>query len=307
MSSIDPNLVLSPLADPVVNAMYANAEVAGLAMESFINAILATDKEKLNGKITNVTPQSSYISTRNRSCRVDVDNGTDANEKAIIEIQINPDFGIMTRNLFALSHILTGTSTKGDKIAQMVSKMPRVIFINILDYNIREDNVEIVQPYKILYTKEPQKIAIPNFSGYNVQLPRIVEMNPDFTNNLYCWAYTLYTAHAENKTVQEVISMTPDLQEYAEIDAGYQQFCERYQYVSSDPETRTEYRLWFNDRMREEGEKEWIIQTTRNETKKEDAIAFALKLLKRNRPIEEIIEDTDLSLEEVMALQKTIV
>jgi len=34
----------------------------------------------------------------------------------------------------------------------------------------------------------------------------------------------------------------------------YQQFCERYQSVSSDPETRKEYMLWFNDRMREEGE-----------------------------------------------------
>ena len=96
--------------------------------------------------------------------------------------------------------------------------------------------------------------------------------------------------------------MTPALQEYAEKDAGYQQFCERYQFVSSDPKTRKEYMLWFNDRMREEGEKEWLIQTAQ----KDRDIAIALKLLKRNRPISEIVEDTDLTIEEVLALQKTM-
>ena len=104
-------------------------------------------------------------------------------------------------------------------------------------YNIRDSNTEIVQPFKILYTKAPKEVAIPNFSGYNVQLPRILEMNADFNNALYCWAYTLYTAHVEKKSVKEVVAMTQALQEYAERDIGYQQFCERYRLASADPKT----------------------------------------------------------------------
>ena len=39
---------------------------------------------------------------------------------------------------------------------------------------------------------------------------------------------------------------------------------------------------------------------------KKQAVAIAVKLLKRNRPIEEIIEDTGLTREEIEALSKTM-
>ena len=123
-------------------------------------------------------------------------------------------------------------------------------------------------------------------------------MKPDFTNNLYCWAYTLYTAHTENKTVQEVIAVTPALQEYAEKDAGYQQFCERYQFVSSDPKTRKEYMLWFNDRMREEGEKEWV--------RKDQSLSIARNLLLVSRPVEEIAKATGLTIDEVSKIKEKL-
>ena len=51
--------------------------------------------------------------------------------------------------------------------------------------------------------------------------------------------------------------MTPELQAYAERDAGFKQFCDRYETVSANPETRREYFLWFEEALREEGMKEW--------------------------------------------------
>ena len=47
--------------------------------------------------------------------------------------------------------------------------------------------------------------------------------------------------------------MNPALQEYATRDAGYRQFCDRYETVSADPETRRNYVLWFKEMLREEG------------------------------------------------------
>lgn len=293
----DSKLVLSPLADPVVNAIYANVEVAGLAMESLIRLILEADNQKLKGKIKSITPQQIYTSTRNRSCRVDIANETDANEKIIAAIQTNPDPHIMVRNIFEASHIFMDTSDKGTTHAQLAAKMPKVIFINLLAYKLRNDSMEMVQPFKVMYTNAP-KVAIPHFSGYNIELPRVLEMEADFSNGLYCWAYTLFKSHSEEKTVQEVIAMSTALQEYAKADEGYQQFSDRYEFVAADPKTRHEYVQWAKGMLREQGEMQWAID--------QRLLGVAEKMLKRNRPVEEIVEDTGLSFEEVEDVRKNL-
>ena len=262
----DPNLILSPLADPVVSAIFANAEVAGLASESIIMATLKAENEPvLVGKIISVTPQRTHSSPKRRGCRVDVDIGTDSNEIVRYEIQIAPEMHIMVRNLFSVAHLLTENSTRGDTSAQMAAKMPKVIYINLLGYILRKLNKDMVQPFKVMYTKPPSEVAVPNFSGYNIQLPRLLEMDTDFNNDLYCWGYTLYTAHLEKKTIQEVVSMTPELQTFAGRDVGFQQFCDRYETVSANPETRREYAMWFDEALREKGMLDWARQEGRDE------------------------------------------
>ena len=111
-----------------------------------------------------------------------------------------------------------------------------------------------------MYTKPPQEVAVDKINIYNVQLPRVLEMKQDFNNDLYCWCYTLYTAHTKRKTVKEVISMNPALQAYAERDKGFQQFSDRHATVSADPKTRRDYVSWFGEILREEGRIEAVRQ-----------------------------------------------
>ena len=303
---------MSPLADPVFGAICANAEVAGLAMESIIRITLEADNETLTGRVETVTPQQVHSSTRRRSCRVDIESNTNENERIITEVQMNPDSRIMIRNLFSSSHVFTESSDKGDTPSQMAVKLPRIIHINFLGYNIRNNSTNLIESFKIMYTNEPKETAISNFSGYNIQLPKVLEMKPDFSSNLYCWCYMLYTAHIEGKTVQEVVAMKPELQDYAKKDAGFQQFCDRYNFVSADPKTRNEYVLWVNDLMREEGEKEWAWQEGKiegikegiKEGSKQQAMFIAYNMLEMNMPVEVISKATKLSLEEVEALHK---
>jgi len=263
--TVNEPLVLSPLADPVVGAIFCNVESAGLAAESLIRAVLASDDAILTGKIISVTPQYIYNAPRGRGCRIDVVVITDANERVIFEVQVYADAHIMTRDLFSAAHVFTRAAARGDTAAEMAAKLPKVICINILGYNIRSDNNDVVQPFKILYTKPPQRTAIPHFSGYNVQLPRIAEMKPDFLNPLYCWGYTLHTAHANKKSVQEVIEMTPELQMYAETDNGYFQFCKQYDRAAANPTTMDEYRNWVLYVMREEGMRIAAVEAGREE------------------------------------------
>jgi hypothetical protein len=250
----EPSIALSPLADPVIGAIFASIEVAGLAAASLVRVVLEAEGEKLNiGKVVSVTPQRSHIDADNRSCRVDIEILTDKNERIIVEVQINPDSSIMQRNLFTASHIFVETSSTGTDSHEMVRNMPTVISINILTYKIRKDNNEVLQPFKIMYTKPPLREAISQFGGYNVQLPRLLKMEPDFSSGLYCWFYTIYTAHNENKTISEVINMVPELQEYIRKDPGFMQFCDQYELVAADPQTRSEYFIWYNNRLREAG------------------------------------------------------
>ena len=59
--------------------------------------------------------------------------------------------------------------------------------------------------------------------------------------------------------------MTPGLQAFAERDAGFRQFNDRYETVSADPETRREYAMWFDEALRLEGMLDWARQEGRDE------------------------------------------
>jgi predicted transposase/invertase (TIGR01784 family) len=226
---------------------------------------------------------------------VDIEIETESNERILFEIQINPDRNILTRGLFTASHIYTGTSTKGDTSGQMAARLPRVICINILGYNIRNDNADAVQPYKILYTKPPHRTAITHFCGYNIQLPRIMEMPADFTDPLYAWGYTLHIAHNEKKSIREVLEMTPELQTYAGTDTGFAQFCKQYNYATVDPSIMKEYVNWVNIELKTEGMREAAWQEGSNTM----AINIARNLKKHGMAIQLISNLTGLSITEI--------
>ena len=105
-------IFMSPLDDPVFGAIYANAEVAGLAMESLIKAVLESDNELFNGRIESITPQQVHLSPTERGFRVDVEVLTDTNERWLIEVQVNTDRNIMLRNLVVASHVFYGSSDR---------------------------------------------------------------------------------------------------------------------------------------------------------------------------------------------------
>jgi hypothetical protein len=121
--------------------------------------------------------------------------------------------------------------------------------------------------------KQPYEVAMKNLAVYHVQLPRIAEMEADFNNAWYCWFYEIYTAHKENKTIGEVIQMTPQLQTYSERDAGFRQYCDQYKRASADPNTQREYRIWQQEQIRLAGmthaaKEEGIFIGEENERKK---------------------------------------
>jgi predicted transposase/invertase (TIGR01784 family) len=294
----DETVALSPLADPVVAAIFSDIQSAGLAMQSLLDASLAEDGIQI-GELISVTPQRHYTQPGERGCHIDIEATTNQNERAFFEVQINPDPTILQRNLFSASRALTDSALPGTTHAKLAASMPKVISINILNFNIRDDDKHFLQPIKLLYTKPPHTVALPQFSIYNIQLPRFREAKQDFTNPLYCWIYAMDTAMQQKITIREVIAMTPELQHFAKADTGFTQYCERYDRVASDPATRTEYYNWINEQIRQQG----MLLGAREQGLKEGKLEDARSFLAMGLSPEQVAKGTGLPLTTVLKLR----
>ena len=213
----------------------------------------------------------------------------------------------MARNLFASSHIFQDASEIGDTPSEMAKRMPRVIHINLLNHVARKGSRELAEPFKLLYTKGAKEVAIPHFGGYDVQLPNIKNMEPDFSNSLYSWCHALYTADKEGKTMQEVLGGTKELQEYAESNLGFKQFCDRYNLVAGDPKARKEYHSYFLGQLREIGMREAAIEEGleigMQQGRLEEKYAVAAELLRGGYADEFVANLTKLPPDDVRALR----
>jgi hypothetical protein len=60
------NEVMSPLADPVVAAIFNNVENAGQMVKSIVNAVRQNVGSEAIGEVIRVTPQADFL----KSCRM---------------------------------------------------------------------------------------------------------------------------------------------------------------------------------------------------------------------------------------------
>jgi hypothetical protein len=135
----------------------------------------------------------------------------------------------------------------------MKKLMPRIIVVNILNFDLRADNEDFIQPIGLLYAKSPHTVAEEHLLIYNVQLPQSRKQAHDLTKPLDAWRYLLDTANLKQVSLEEVIEMEPILRETIDIDAGLKQFSERYRRVAADPKFQEEYRQYYSELMRING------------------------------------------------------
>jgi predicted transposase/invertase (TIGR01784 family) len=213
------DLFMSPLADPVVGAIFSGMEQAGLAAESLVGSILSEGGYTL-GKVIDVVPQKYYKTYPDkRGCRVDVYVYTAEGEKVIVEVQLLPE-PILTRNVFEASQVIAASISSGTDPETMKELMPRIIVVNILNFDLRADNEDFIQPIGLLYAKPPHTVAEEHLLIYNVQLPRFRRQVHDLTKPLDAWLYLLDTANQRDISLEEVIEMEPILRETIDIDVN---------------------------------------------------------------------------------------
>jgi predicted transposase/invertase (TIGR01784 family) len=194
-----PDFAPPPLADPVFMAIFQNAAVSGLAMRSLINACLAHSGDNLVGEVVTVTPQRVHIGSGGRGYRLDVEATTDNGEIVLCEVQL-ASFKRMNERVFLYSQQLFSAEVKrGDKLAEAVANLPRVVSINILDFTLRPDGKNFHQILELVYREKPWKRGVDNFEIHHLQLPKFDEVEFDSRIPLHCWLKAILLAQKLNK------------------------------------------------------------------------------------------------------------
>ena len=236
-----------PLSDPVLTAIFQNAEVSGLAMRSFLNATLEDSGDKPISEVVTVTPQSIHSETSSRGFRIDVEAWTESGEIALVEVQLKPFATTIERALLYAEQALASRAKRGDNLSQVTFAMPKVIVLNILEKALR-DVGGYHQIVEMLYRELPYQRATDKLTIHNLELDKYRKTDNNIpATPLQCWLTAICKSQDEKKPLMEVVNMDSELQAYYDEDPGFAQFVKRHGAVASMPEIRKAYRRYEYD------------------------------------------------------------
>jgi hypothetical protein len=265
----DPGKTPSPLADPVLMAIFQDVAVSGLAMKSLLNANLADSGDVLINDVQSVTPQRVHTDTSGRGYRIDVEATTVTGEIALFDVQLSRFVSTVERSMLYAEQALASRANRGDTLHEAASKMPRVVVLNILNFVLRQSGRNFHQIADITYREEPRERATEKFEIHNLELPRFRKLEPNFKNPLHCWLTAVCRAQEQEKPMKEVVEMDTNLKEYYDVDPGFAQFVDRHGVVAASPEVRKAYRRWQYEQVLAELEAERLKEEGKEEGKKE--------------------------------------
>ena len=259
------------------------------AMFELLNAILSEVGEEQIIEIIDIKSEYSFIAEeiKAKSGRVDVIVKTKSDTIFDIEVQITRD-EMNNRDFFYGARILSSEFKSG----QNYSEMPKIRIINILDFLVREDNMELVQTVGLNYEKEPKREATDVFRIYHIQMPVFRKTHKTFEsvkgNAFYTWLY-LFDRGYKNKEEMEMI---------ASISEGMKNFAQRYGLAISDPRLTKLYQME-QDAIRDENSR---LDFAKREGRREGILKTAIGMKLEGIAWDIISRITGLSLQEISAL-----
>ena len=263
-------------------------------LKSFLSAILG-EKVKIkrvihDARLEQLTREQKYGIL---DLEVELENGEYVN----IEMQLKNNNNMEERTTFYASKKITEQMVKG----RQYKDLNKVIIISILDYNLINLPEYITKTVRV--ADKHREYEINNkVEFYYIELKKFREENPDMKEPINQWlafidmekGEWLEMAQKENKEIEEAVeeyeTLTGDelVKRLAEIR------------LMSELEEQSALENAKNE-GKEEGKKEGMEQGIR-QGKKQNKIETAKKLLKLKIPIEQIIEITELTKEEILNL-----
>jgi len=267
---------LSPKSDLIFKLLFGDERTIDL-LTDFLKSVLRLPVDDYD-EVTIVDPHLLREYDADKLGILDVKIKTKTKKIIDIEIQVKPSKELKQRVIFYTSKMVAEQIGSGGAY----DKIKRVISIIITDYALIAESPKYHHRF-VLYDPEN-----------SVEFMDIIEVNtleleklPDSEDGTELWNWLKFLS-AERKE---------DLEMIAERSPQVKKAVVRLMELSNDERTR----LLYESRQK----MEWDNQAREYGASNERAIAIAIKMLKRNRPIDEIVEDTGLSFDEVEGLQVT--
>ncbi len=278
---------LDPLSDVVFNKMFEDMESA-VALKEIINAILTDAGDEPIDAITDIKSQYVYIGKQigSKGGRLDVKARAASGELFDIEVQLKSTLYMNDRSWFYGSHMMSEEFEAGDDF----DSIPQVRVINILDFIMRKEHADFLQPIGILYRKNPPlEVASDSFRIYNIELPKFRERYKtldDVRNNvLLMWLYLFEVGYKNEQELEVLETMTE----------GMRDFAERYKLAMNDPDLRGLYELDLSARR----DHNTMINAAKREGRLEMGHDAIKALMSNNVPLEIIYKSFPLEKAEI--------
>ena len=260
---------LNPLADVVFSCMFRNMQSAP-AMKGIINAVLADANDELIEEVIDMKSQYSQIGTYPmvRGGRLDVKVKSASGELFDIEIQLNFDVLMLNRELFYGSHLMTEGLEKGS----LYQEMPKTRVISFLNFILRADHPDIVQPISLMYSKPPATEATKIFRIYHVELPKFtmaydsieaVSGADEINNPLLQWLYMLTKGYQFDKEMEQMETRTNGMANFVSVYThaiANPELRDKYEYIRSAEMDHNSLVRLAEDKARAEGKAEGKIE-----------------------------------------------
>ncbi|MBQ6482899.1 MAG: Rpn family recombination-promoting nuclease/putative transposase [Anaerolineaceae bacterium] len=242
---------LSPLNNLVFSCIFQSKEKAGKAMLEFLNAILVHVGEEPIEEIISMVSEYPLISDSvgQKYGRLDVRVKTESGRIFDIEVQIEKDF-VNERSFFYGGKLVTNKFESG----LTYDKMPPVRVINIVDFYIRDDHENVVEPVVMVYENDREKQATDVFKMYHIQMPvfrKKYQTMESVKDDLFLtWLYMLDKGYENSEEMEELAAMTE----------GMLSFAKQYNIAINDPLLVRRYQM-DQDAKREEAFRMSLAET----------------------------------------------
>ena len=232
----------NPLNDSVFNYLFSGKEM-NIAMQEFIDSVLLDAGDPLIGKVKEI--QTQYDVKKRvfgaHGGRLDVRVEAANGELFDIEVQTYAEPSMNDRSWFYGSNLMSEEFLEG----QTYNLVPKVRVINLLDFVLRKDHKDFLQPIGLLYRKDPET-ATDAFRIYNIELPKFRDTNPTLESvkddPLLRWLYLLNMGYKNDHEMEVLSGMTE----------GMRKFATRYQFSLNDPDLRRMYEYELSARRDQE-------------------------------------------------------
>lgn len=220
-----------PLSDSVFNYLFSDRDM-NVSMQELIDGVLTDAGDPLIGKVKAI--QTQYDVKKRvfgaHGGRLDVRVEAADGSLFDIEVQTYLEPAMNGRSWFYGSNLMSEEFLEG----QTYNKVPKVRVINLLDFVLRRDHPDLLQPISLMYRKNPAPSS-DAFRIYNIELPKFRDTNPTLesvkNDPLLRWLYLLDEGYKSDHEMEVLSSMTE----------GMRAFAKRYQVSLNDPDLRRMY------------------------------------------------------------------